>query len=785
MLIVALSKWIDEAWVAVDALQPVGAIGDYQTLAQVVVRKELSDEVANLEAMVLLGEEHAIRARFIELCRIRDERNRGTVLHVLEQPETLCNVLYFNLAKVLYPGASFGTLCTVFLPLIEKEWIVQLEEEEMPHSSVPLTKRRRLQPCIGLREVGVGGADSALNPLPVVPGSFSRLVVSGRNVFVLDTIAAFNFKLHGELHQKLAEKSPELQKAIASHNESLAELYGTIARWYGEGATLREFIWPIVQRMAVSGTRSGSGEVASFDGSWAALRLVDYYHALPEPLKNALGECNGSAGLCTFAKAMLSIENRECIETVALYLQAIVDNPANEKLLRTTPYMSHEEKEALCLPYKNVKKGEPIVEFNRVSRTISLPAAFRDSFYQRMDIDDVDHLVALLTTFPTTEYLAFLCQATLDKINFVEEMASIAAPMNSEQLDALVMAITDERVRAHLGMTTPRLHAAIVSTRHQQVIDQFFGKYSLEERLHILNSSDGEGKTALHYLAEADDEDALQIFLGLYPVDAEILLDALNNPDRAGKTALHYAAARPVSLNFFVGYYLEHGQGNDTLLHALNTPDSEGKTVLHWAAGNRESMDTILNIYRADDEEYEEYEEEDERLMVLSATDHHGNTVLHCAAVDPDGLCFLLGLYPDVHDMVDALCESNKDGNAVLHLGLSHFYPLLTRVLELFIENDISEQSCAHFLERLMNNEGCSPLESLAKREEGRIIVRRLEELHPNLRQCFSLKRRDEQSVSKPESSTSLARLFFDAVRESEDVEDVEDVEPWQRLAKR
>lgn len=747
MLKNALKTILDDARALVTPMALETVIGDYQTLVESVIQKELREELLLLEKTLLLCDESEIKAQFKILCQVRDLQNYKTALYFLGAPENYCNALYFNFAKTLYPAANFGELCTILMPTLEKEWVVKLES-----ARGDAKKRRRLLQKIVLCEIALNDSESCLCLLPLALGSFKRILRQDNHVFVMDNIASFDFKMHAEFHQKLIQENQPLMHGIAAFNESLAELYSRLARWNGQGTTIRDVILPIARRMSISGTSAGSGDFASFDGSIAAERFVLYYQALPEPIKSALGECHGHGNNPNITTIVHHIESRECIETAAMQLESVLDTPLNDEILNTTPYLSEEEKMALSHPYRGIKKHEQLVDFNGISETITLPNALSAPFYEQMSIDHIDDLVAVLISFPSNEYASFFNQVRLDAFNFIKDMRYLVEALNFEQREALMRALMMPTVRKNVDLNSSALLAAFVNSGDQVAIAQLVDHLTPFERLRLLNEKDEDGNTALHLLVFSSV--AVKALVDLYPHSARRRMKALNQPDQDGATVLHLAGDNHLTLKVLIDFHLEYTEGYHLIIEAIMRADNEGRTVLHYAAKNVRSLDMLLKFFRnGDDSE----EDDDSVASALRIKDSKGNTVLHYVSrnffhyvsQNIDALSHLLKSFSHPKEIIELLCQKNHDGEMVLSSSSLNL-TTLTEIFNLLITLKVRHRSLVAFLTTLIDSQ-TSLLHFLEAREDGLLLLSRLYEIRPRLRFLLSEGAEDTVKENDPQ----------------------------------
>ncbi|EAY18126.1 ankyrin repeat protein, putative [Trichomonas vaginalis G3] len=145
-----------------------------------------------------------------------------------------------------------------------------------------------------------------------------------------------------------------------------------------------------------------------------------------------------------------------------------------------------------------------------------------------------------------------------------------------------------------------------------------------------INEKDEDGKTALHYAAESDSKETVELLISH---GANI-----NEKDEDGKTALHYAAESDSKET--VELLISHGAN-------INEKDEDGKTALHYAAesDSKETVEFLIshgaNINEKDEDgetafrySVRHHNKEMVELLIshganINEKDEYGETVLH------------------------------------------------------------------------------------------------------------------------------------------------------------
>jgi hypothetical protein len=415
---------------------PATIIKTPSALKESVECEDFALEVGRLEVLLpLLPDEETVKVRFSELCLKRDEQNRGTLLHFTSTPESLCNQLYFELAKVLYPEASYLQMFGYLFPMLTHIWLL---------------KTLLVKSGLGRRELGFDLIEVAIDDEEAADclaaraehsDVFKRVLLVGSSLFALEGIAAFDFKNHCKFHQLLMDKALPLKQSLILHNEPLAELYNTIEQLQGSGCSLHDFFLSILKHTEGSGTYFGSLDYARDEGSDAAVRLYRYYENLPIDVKDSLSECRSHTG-GTFVNILGEIEKGACIETVTRLLHEILMNPANQKVLNIRPFFTKEKNDALISPYvARRKKGVSFVELDGKFNTTLLPEALVRPLYRKVFFENPDEIASYLVDFQPEQYQLILSEATIDFEDFEFCLEYILPLLNETQYLAFLRAL--------------------------------------------------------------------------------------------------------------------------------------------------------------------------------------------------------------------------------------------------------------------------------------------------------------------------------------------------------
>ena len=393
--------------------QQVNRIYDVRILIQESIILEFNDELKKLEEMAKCVrltsadpeiQQSILREHFAALCHERNQINKGFHLHFLANPLTQCNKLYFHVAMILYPDADFLALFCLLLPDISTQL------------SIDITFQKRgevREPIPSLSRALIDHDASSLKSLPISIESFAYLICLETEVFNLQECDNFDIKMHRKCHQMLKEGSEStLKNAIANHNQAFSELYLLLDRVNGGGATIREQIMPLVSVMKSSGKLFGNGEeFATERGITAVGRLFAYFDSLPPENQQALGACSDAHGTTKILSVFTDFNKQRCIESINTNLQAILENPANDRVLQIRPFLSSNDEKRLKEGYLK-KPGEALINLRgEVKTDAPLSIVFTARLYHSITIRTFEEYVVYLMQLPPSQYVAFCSHA--------------------------------------------------------------------------------------------------------------------------------------------------------------------------------------------------------------------------------------------------------------------------------------------------------------------------------------------------------------------------------------
>jgi hypothetical protein len=409
---------------------------DQRTLQIEAARYEFIEGVKAIDDMIQTYKQSAdleqVKLAFTKLCLDRHQKNKGTLHHYAARAETWCNALYFDIAKALYPDAKFMEIFCILIPTLTNEFVVYVQCKKANGQQVRETQcSRKLIPR----------PDSILLDLDVSLETFSELIILPDEVFALNQIASFDFKLHRHFHQQLIEnKEFNILQAISAHNQYTADYYSILDRLNGYGLTMHEVFSSLTDKMSISGSYlGGTGLWASEDGNAAAGRLLVYYETLPLDMQSRLSTIG-------FPKILDLIKAQSCIEHTSSCLRDILSNKTNNEILNIRPFMGEEERSALVLRLTG-ERGQALKEMKRGFQTaIPLPAQMVSYLYRTIIIKSLSDWMFFITNFSVSDYVELLTHAQItDRNKFYDAfnmplkkyLDQVVKTLNTEQVNEL------------------------------------------------------------------------------------------------------------------------------------------------------------------------------------------------------------------------------------------------------------------------------------------------------------------------------------------------------------
>jgi len=661
----SVKQLVDESMALVQSFNFQAEIPDFFTLKQRVIQHELFLAVnEELSTILALDDELAVKTQFTHLCRVREHINFGTALHFLSGLETLANALYFNIAKVLYPTANFQELFIILVPSVSRKKTVNLVADvgQMYTSAI---KRKRVQ-CVQIEESAIGDPEMSLVAFPVTLNAFKKLVCVKDCIFVLDDIANFNFSLHQQLYRQLLTKDKELLSAIIAHNESIALLYNDIAKLEGNAASLGEVIFPIAQRMSISGSGVNGGDFAIEEGNRAAERLLSYYHQLPDEMKQALDRCETIEGLL-FSKVIDDIHHHGCIEQASGALLLMLNKKKNESIFKLRPHMSAVELEQMMARYRSPQNLHLLSSLDRTCQLTALPIVRAELFYAQLAVVSEYALIEHLIQFPPETYILWLafCKDDVAGLDMFDNLIWILDVLSEVQRAAFVSAL----VELDMHFADPRiLLVALLEIRNVQELKKYLAMLEPQERAALVRLPNFDGLPFLHQLLK--DHELLAVVLDYFSIDENSDFFSLNNWD--GLPLIRCALALPAAFEVITRRF-----SPEKFMTAMQLVDEDHFNVIELAA--MLNTDTLKMIF--------ERFTPAEKLVAIQKNEHSGSNLFHAAAQGHlSSLIFLLKAFPKAI-VLPLIKEGDQDGVTVLGAALENL-DCFKMILSLYPESE-------------------------------------------------------------------------------------------------
>ena len=685
---------------------------DYQSLKTVIIHQELQKEVDFLKSIVA---SRAFPEQFRQRCQERATQNRGTCLSFIEMPYGEVNKLYWDIAHELFKFKTMEEALQVLWP--------EVTRYVMPAPRIMDTSKPKRTHNIAIPfEVKT----LAMLEAPCSLKSFTRFTIVGDTLLDISDIARYDFKLHQTYYMALSKEYPRLVSPFYSHNPALQTLSRHVAWASNNGQTPYQALVSLIQALRLGGTRMTGNEYANIGAQLAFTEFMAYLGALPPETKEALLPLTEGTNTRTLATVIEHLNREDCVETAAQWLQNIIDNPANQVILNTSPSLTADYLQRLTRGY-GLKKPLPT---RAEDSTQALPQTLLERSCTQLKIETAFEYISLLLSFPTELYTLLFQYAQINE-EFPSTLLELIRNgiLNQEQKQAFHRAIFinasryNESSLEHFMRDNeePGLLLALLQAcppeRRLETVKNKFGKTLFRQAA----SSHPELLCAIldiipddHRLESVTDTycilhlsaahpQSLEKILALYPSSAA-RLNVIKAKDPNGNTVLHSAVGYPESLKAILGSFSEperfeavkekHHYGQCSVLHkiasypeslravldclsepdrliAVREQDKHGNTVLHLTVGNLDSLGIVLALYP----------DNTARLNAIKERGRGGYTVLHAAAglPFPESLCSLLALYPDDIARFTAIQERNIRGEAVLYMAAP--YPATLQTL--------------------------------------------------------------------------------------------------------
>lgn len=458
------------------------------------------------------------------LCQKHVKQNEATALDFLPPTAKFSSQLYWNIAKLVWPGASFVFLIQIFMPALKQQLIPCVH---ISHETTSFRTNKFLDfEWKDLSEVFDTNFSTNLLLDREDNNDLSHLVISNSCLIDLKQISEFSFVEHQALYYYLQRTGySDLLEQLQNHNEELLKLYGDIRLLNENGITPKGYIETIIPRLERGGvtytTRPGSPDHfadAGVSALFAATQLHRWYEQLPADSKADLAVCHIGGAICyggnTLAEVMSHIKNGECVELITGSLKAILKNPANNSILRKPQSLSLEEIKKIKSSYEGRRSS---LERGRVETKV--PLLFLEVVFKKLYFSSLDGLINCLNHLPTESYYDFFKYVNLSSPLQVELKQSLAYLFTFFSAEKRNMLAQLSLIFPSLFGELPNILAILINLKELAVIKFFLETwYTSEQRLNVLKSEivfEYFTVPLLHWLAFRKEIEAIQMFLPL------------------------------------------------------------------------------------------------------------------------------------------------------------------------------------------------------------------------------------------------------------------------------
>lgn len=616
---------------------------DYPSLKEHIVNLELREALDQLETM--LASPETFEAAFQTHCNGRAIRNQNTLLDFSVTPSHQTNILYWNIARILFPSAKQKDMVRILLPQVTS--VVHLELPDSLPTNLSIVELKK--------------AMKALRPIPIrkplvecdteiSPNGLEDFVISDQIIFDVRELSHYRYDWQASLHDALHQDFPELAQTLYAHNHTLHMLQDDILLLKHHGKAPRIAIENLVHGLQLGGQRFTGNMDAGMSAQIAYEVFFTYWNTLPESLCATLEALSGE-GTNTLKHVLHSLKHGSCVETAAFHLQVILSNNKSAAELNTSPSLTDAEindikrkynqlarsgfntrkssKEHKTLPPHLLKPALRAIGLDSIEDWLSLLLSFQPEMYGDLfEFVDLTHMSA-----PFKHLFSVIGQGFFN----AEQCAGLGAgisrhPNILENIDELFIAIVDTKSVEMLArfMTIDTIQRISLPTKIialKKVIDDFpflitmLEKYTESERLELVlalfdsvHPSVNALKSIFSLLTEPQREQVLAKPFGDYKI-----------------TLLRSAAHDPEQLRFILSCY-----PREQRLEVLKQSDAQGNTLLFSVCQKIDAFHVVIECYP-----------EEQRLEIIKQRNLFGYTALSKAAPsDSELLKLLLTFYP-------------------------------------------------------------------------------------------------------------------------------------------
>jgi hypothetical protein len=410
-------------------------IDNYPELLHTGISIEFKTAVWELDNWVNefgFGEEDAFKQVFLQLCASRDDYVANSLLSYSGLPDGLCNALFWEIARFLYPQNTLIDQIKLLIPSVTH--VVQFQYNYPINTPKTIQLNYKLIP---LEQSNVLATDLSS------PTVLKEYAIAGSLLFDLKELISLPFALHLQWYTLLQKNQQALLCQIVQHNDDLRKLHADLQLISQGGLTPNEAITHLMNELKRSGERLSGDEFALAPAPIALAAFFEYLNSLPETLQLEVLElpCPGNKGL---ADILEDLQSDKCVQTAADELLSILENKANAKTLVIKPNLTEEQVQAI---YDRYTQGNHIKSINIVGNGGNgvLPNGLRRELYGKLFFDDSYELIDFLQIIPLEDYSAVL--NTKDVIELcnsesnTEEIGYYADVLNAEQIQELFVCL--------------------------------------------------------------------------------------------------------------------------------------------------------------------------------------------------------------------------------------------------------------------------------------------------------------------------------------------------------
>jgi hypothetical protein len=617
--------------------QDLSPLNDFPSLRARTLLSELEAEIKHLKE--LLKTPSVFKATFQARAHIRAQ-NQDRFASFEAIPQSPTNQMYWDIAMEVFAPKTLGELLTYLSPNTQRFVVAQINDAPITLNAQDQgelqQKLRTLHndPPLLLEERAFTPQD-----FPEAPSKerMAELILVEGCLFDVARISQFPLKSNSDLLKVLETQRPKLLSKLVNHNEAMQSLKADVEVFRNNVFTPKEAFTALCKGLRLGGERMTGHEYASGPADAAVKHFFEYFLALPQALQTEIKALKGDN------KSMEQVFNEDldkghCVETCANDIERIVQANPDSSVLNNHPRLSKEERR---FPNKRYKQARDCAQNPDFISIEDLPKQHLLLTLSKLRLNTSRELIVLLVHFPPELYELIL--GRVDLIYWLIILAELGAALSS-------------------GLFTPEQRTGLA-----QALAKLSQRFTIE---------------SLYQDYEFNDWAFIATLCAAIPQPQRLAL--LETPDGEGRTVLHRATEDPQAFIKLLNFYPEGER-----LAALRLKTEAGSRVLHWAGGHVESLRAVLNEYP-----------KEEQLSALMEQDDNASSVLHWSGASPQSLSLILSLYPE-HQRLDALNQKNEEDQTVVQEAAQNIESLKA------ILNQIPEKSRIDVLKTKVTKSQC------------------------------------------------------------------------------